>query len=54
VSQSAEKDELTLATYKPAPPGWRWVFTPHRKTKTGKVLWASEYGYECWAFLVRG
>ena len=37
-----------------APPGFRWIFTRYRRVKkTGKVLDARDYGYECWRFLVR-
>ena len=40
---------------KPAPPGFRWVFTRYRKVRgnSNKVLDAWDYGYEAWAFLVR-
>lgn len=39
---------------KPAPVGYRWVFTDKfRHWRSGKTLFARDYGYECWAFLVR-
>jgi len=40
---------------KPAPPGYRWVFTRYRRVKGSKTKYldARDYGYECWAFLVR-
>jgi len=39
---------------KPAPLGYRWVFTQTRRVKNStKVLDARDYGYECWAFLVK-
>jgi len=39
---------------KPAPSGFRWVFTRFRRVKnSAKVLDAHDYGYEAWAFLVR-
>ena len=38
----------------PAPPGFRWIFTRFRRVKNSdRVLDAHDYGYECWAFLVR-
>lgn len=43
-----------MASRKPAPPGWRWVFTRFRRVRgTTRVLDARDYGYESWAFLVR-
>ena len=39
---------------KPAPKGFRWVFTRFRRVRNSRrVLDARDYGYECWAFLVR-
>jgi len=39
---------------KPAPKGFRWVFTRYRRVRgTNRYLDAHDYGYECWAFLVR-
>jgi len=39
---------------KPAPRGYRWVFVPKFKHyRTGKVLWAKDYGRKTWCFLVR-
>lgn len=37
---------------KPAPPGFKWIFTPYRKGRGGKILYARDYGYEVWCFLV--
>ncbi|WP_437292864.1 hypothetical protein [Sorangium sp. So ce426] len=38
----------------PARPGFRWVFTPYfRHWRSGKILWAKNYGREAWCFLVR-
>jgi hypothetical protein len=44
-----------MATAKrPAPPGYRWVFVPYfRHWRSGKLLYAADYGYEAWCFLVR-
>ena len=40
---------------KPAPKGFKWICTPQRKVrgKSQKVLYAKDYGYEAWCFLVR-
>ena len=40
---------------RPAPPGFKWVFTRFRRVKNSKerYLDAWDYGYETWAFLVR-
>lgn len=39
---------------KPAPPGCRWVFcASFRHWRSGKILYARDYGREAWAFLVR-
>ncbi|MEI9954499.1 MAG: hypothetical protein WDO74_37415 [Pseudomonadota bacterium] len=39
---------------KPAPPGFRWIFTPFfRHWRSGKLLYAVDYGLEAWCFLVR-
>lgn len=39
---------------KPAPPGWKWIFTRFRKVRNSeRVLDARDYGYTAWAFLVR-
>ena len=40
---------------KPAPKGFKWICTPQRKVrgKSQKVLYAKDYGYEDWCFLVR-
>ena len=39
---------------KPAPTGFRWVFTRYRRVRnSSRILDAHEYGYEAWAFLVR-
>lgn len=35
-----------------APPGYRWIFTPTIRHKSGKILRASDYGRKAWAFLV--
>lgn len=39
----------------PAPAGFKWIFCSHRKVRgsSEKVLYAKDYGYEAWAFLVR-
>ncbi|WGE89607.1 hypothetical protein [Actinobacillus arthritidis] len=41
--------------HKPAPKGFKWIFTPQRRVrgKSNKVLYAKDYGYESWCFLVR-
>lgn len=45
---------VEMTSRKPAPPGYRWIFTRYRKVRnSNKVLDAHEYGYESWAFLVR-
>lgn len=39
---------------KAAPPGFRWIFVRYRRVKNStRLLDAHDYGYECWAFLVR-
>lgn len=39
----------------PAPAGYKWIFCSSRKVRgnSGKVLYAKDYGYTAWAFLVR-
>lgn len=38
----------------PAPAGYRWVYCrSYRHYRSGKLMIASDYGYEAWAFLVR-
>jgi len=40
---------------RPAPPGFRWIFTRYRRVKNStRMLDAHAYGYTAWAFLVRG
>ena len=44
----------TMAGKRKAPPGWKWVFVArfwHWRAK--KYLYAVDYGYVAWAFLVR-
>ncbi len=37
----------------PPPPGQKYIFRPWRKCpKTGKVLWARNYGLKAWPILV--
>lgn len=39
---------------KPAPPGFRWIFVPKfRHWRSGKILWAKDYGLDAFCFLVR-
>lgn len=44
-----------MQKHKPAPKGFRWVCTPHRRVRgsSNKILYAKDYGYEAWCFLVR-
>ena len=43
-----------MQSYSPAPAGYHWVFTPRRWHRGAKrYLYAADYGYEAWAFLVR-
>lgn len=45
---------MTSSSYKPAPAGYRWIFTAKfRHWRSGKTLYARDYGRACWAFLVR-
>jgi len=40
--------------YRPAPPGYRWIFVPYfRHWRSKKLLFAADYGREAWCFLVR-
>jgi hypothetical protein len=40
--------------YPPAPTGFRWIFTRFRRVRnSNRILDAWDYGYQCWAFLVR-
>lgn len=39
---------------RPAPPGFRWVFPKKfRHWRSGRDLYAADYGYDSWCFLVR-
>ena len=43
-----------MAVRRKAPPGWKWIFVKrywHYRAK--RYLYAENYGYEAWAFLVR-
>lgn len=44
-----------MQQHKPAPKGYRWICVPYRKVRgnSGKILYASDYGYKAWCFLVR-
>lgn len=43
-----------MGTDLPAPPGFRWIYTPtFRHWRSGKILRAADYGYTAWRFLVR-
>jgi len=45
--------EHSSGTDTPAPPGFRWVYTTHyRHWRSGKVIYAADYGYEAFRFLV--
>lgn len=45
--------EERMRRYRKAPPGKRYVFRPYRTDpRTGKVLWAREYGLKAWPILV--
>lgn len=44
----------TMSLRRAAPPGFKWVFVPrfwHWRKR--EYLYASDYGYSAWAFLVR-
>lgn len=46
---------LNHIAVKPAPAGYRWVFTRFRRVKNStRLLDAHTYGYQAWAFLVKG
>ncbi len=40
--------------HKSAPKGFKWICVPHRKVrgKSNKILYAKDYGYDAWCFLV--
>lgn len=43
-----------MAMNRPAPAGYRWIFVKHFKHwRSGKILYAENYGREAWRFLVR-
>lgn len=45
---------MSLRTVRPAPPGYRWIFVRwFRHWRSGKILYAEDYGLEAWCFLVR-
>ena len=45
---------LSPIKHGPAPAGYRWVYCrSYRHYRSGKLMIASDYGYEAWAFLVR-
>jgi len=45
---------MAKSEVRPAPPGYRWVFCTHYFNKqAGRVLYAADYGYDSWRFLVR-
>jgi hypothetical protein len=49
-----ELEVIYVENMKPAPPGFKWIFTRYRRVKNStRILDARDYGYDCWAFLVR-
>ncbi|MEZ8095252.1 hypothetical protein ACED51_14260 [Photobacterium swingsii] len=45
---------LKIPNIKPAPQGYRWIFTRFRRVKnSNKILDAYDYGYKTWCFLAR-
>jgi len=48
------REKSHMAVRRKAPPGWKWIFVKrywHYRAK--RYLYAENYGYEAWAFLVR-
>jgi len=44
---------MAASVLPPPPPGQKYIFRPWRKCpKTGKVLWARNYGLKAWPILV--
>ncbi|MDU6938817.1 MAG: hypothetical protein E6369_06385 [Haemophilus parainfluenzae] len=44
-----------MSHQKKTPKGYKWVCVPYRKVKgnSNKILYAKDYGYQAWCFLVK-
>ena len=43
-----------MANQKPAPPGFRWIFVrAFKHWRSGKMIYAADYGRTAFCFLVR-